>query len=323
MPWASTAISVGGSLLSGALGSSSAKKDAAKAREMARLQMGQQEAQRIETQKNLAPYIQGGSDAQNKLSYLMGTSDVEGKQYYTQNDFENAAREELTKLGVKSKRIGSMTQTYANRWYKDYLDSGKDNAKFKNTYKLRDLADKPIDTSDGQFGSLLDTFGEDDFVKEPGYNFRMMEGEQGINRAQLARGGFDSGAALKELTRFNQDYASNEYGNAYNRDAANKQRTFGYLSGQTGQGLQASGAGAANSQNAINANNQVNQNLTNSLDRASDNQNSAIQNTIGNLVYGFERYKNGNYGNSGTGGYSGSTVKDFDYNGDKYTKTYV
>lgn len=53
--------------------------------------------------------------------------------------------------------------------------------------------------------------GPGEFEESPGYQFRLAEGEKGINRAMAARGRWDSGAALKALTRFNQDYASNEY----------------------------------------------------------------------------------------------------------------
>jgi hypothetical protein len=52
---------------------------------------------------------------------------------------------------------------------------------------------------------------------DPGYQFRLGEGNKAIDRASAARGGFDSGRSLKALTRYGQDYASNEFGNVYNR----------------------------------------------------------------------------------------------------------
>lgn len=55
------------------------------------------------------------------------------------------------------------------------------------------------------------------FQKDPGYQFRLDEGNKGINAAMAARGMGNSGAALKSLSRYGQDYASNEYQNAYNR----------------------------------------------------------------------------------------------------------
>lgn len=67
------------------------------------------------------------------------------------------------------------------------------------------------------FGALVDgSF----FQQDPGYQFRLNEGNKAINAAMSARGGANSGAALKELTRYGQDFASNEYQNAWNRQNA-------------------------------------------------------------------------------------------------------
>lgn len=55
------------------------------------------------------------------------------------------------------------------------------------------------------------------FQKDPGYQFRLDEGNKAINAAAAARGRAGGGAALKELTQYGQNFASNEYQNAYNR----------------------------------------------------------------------------------------------------------
>lgn len=52
---------------------------------------------------------------------------------------------------------------------------------------------------------------------DPGYQFRLDEGNKAINASLAARGLGNSGAALKSLTKYGQDYASGEYGNAFNR----------------------------------------------------------------------------------------------------------
>lgn len=54
---------------------------------------------------------------------------------------------------------------------------------------------------------------------DPGYNFRLGEGMKALERNAAARGGLISGSALKAAQRYGQDYASNEFGNAYNRMA--------------------------------------------------------------------------------------------------------
>lgn len=59
--------------------------------------------------------------------------------------------------------------------------------------------------------------GAVDVTKDPGYAFRLSEGLKALNRSAAARGGMISGGALKAAERYGQDYASQEYGNAYQR----------------------------------------------------------------------------------------------------------
>jgi len=55
------------------------------------------------------------------------------------------------------------------------------------------------------------TRGPGEFEKDPGYQFRLEEGEKAIDRSAAARGQFFSGKRGKALTEYAQDYASNEY----------------------------------------------------------------------------------------------------------------
>lgn len=83
-------------------------------------------------------------------------------------------------------------------------------------------------------GELYKSFTLNDFTKDPGYGFRLDEGMKALERSAAARGGLLSGAALKGITRYGQDFASNEYGNAYNRynqDQTNKYNKLAALSG--------------------------------------------------------------------------------------------
>jgi hypothetical protein len=56
-----------------------------------------------------------------------------------------------------------------------------------------------------------------DNTNDPGYAFRLASGEQALARGAAAGGGAFSGGTLAALTRYGQDYASNEYQNVYNR----------------------------------------------------------------------------------------------------------
>lgn len=81
-------------------------------------------------------------------------------------------------------------------------------------YNLRDLMGtrEYMDEPDFQFD-----YGLDEFQADPGYQFRVEEGQKAIERGAAARGGLMSGRTLKDLTRFGQGIASEEYGRAYNR----------------------------------------------------------------------------------------------------------
>ena len=60
-------------------------------------------------------------------------------------------------------------------------------------------------------------FGAGDYQADPGYAFRLSEGQKALDRQAAARGGLISGGALKAAQRFGQEMGSQEYGNAYNR----------------------------------------------------------------------------------------------------------
>jgi hypothetical protein len=70
--------------------------------------------------------------------------------------------------------------------------------------------------------SSLTSLQNNDFMNnfqgDPGFQFRMQQGANAINAGAGARGMRNSGATMKALTRYGQDFASNEYNNAYNRN---------------------------------------------------------------------------------------------------------
>lgn len=70
--------------------------------------------------------------------------------------------------------------------------------------------------------TLLDSFNTQQMEQDPGYAFRLAEGQKAIERSTAARGGLQSGAALKAAAEYGQSMGSQEYGNAYNRFMATK-----------------------------------------------------------------------------------------------------
>jgi hypothetical protein len=88
--------------------------------------------------------------------------------------------------------------------------------------------------------------------RDPGYAFRMAEGQKALERSAAARGGLNSGATLKALNRYGQDFASNEYQNAYNRFNSDRDRRFGRLSHIAGLGFNATANVGSAGQNYAN-----------------------------------------------------------------------
>lgn len=61
---------------------------------------------------------------------------------------------------------------------------------------------------------------------DPGYQFRLQQGQQALENSAAARGGLLSGGTAKALQQYGQDYASNEYGNVYNRALGEYQQNY-------------------------------------------------------------------------------------------------
>ncbi len=78
---------------------------------------------------------------------------------------------------------------------------------------------------------------------DPGYQFRMQQGQKALEQSAAARGGAISGGADKALVQYGQDYGSNEYGNVYNRALGTYQTNFGNLQSLAGLGLNATNTG--------------------------------------------------------------------------------
>lgn len=61
------------------------------------------------------------------------------------------------------------------------------------------------------------SFSPGDLTQDPGYQFNLEQGNQAADRANLARGNYFSGEALKEAQKFGQGLADNTYNTAFNR----------------------------------------------------------------------------------------------------------
>ena len=140
-------------------------------------------------------------------------------------------------------------------------------------------------------GELIDKFSLEDFEADPGYQFRVNEGQKALERSGAGRV-FDSGATAKDLLRFGQDYGSQEYSNAWNRDNAEKTRLYNFIAGTAGSGQTATNQ-------LINTNSAISRNIGNSIAQGGNvraagivGQANAIQGGIGNAsnAYQFDRF---------------------------------
>ena len=66
-------------------------------------------------------------------------------------------------------------------------------------------------------------FGMEQFQADPGYGFRLSEGQKALERSAAARGNLLSGGTGKALTRYGQEMGSQEYMNAFNRYQTERQ----------------------------------------------------------------------------------------------------
>lgn len=93
-------------------------------------------------------------------------------------------------------------------------------------------------------GNLVRPFSVDDFLanKDPGQKYRTDMGLEAIESSAVARGLGKSGKTYLDLMRAGQDYASQEYNNAYNRYVGNQATQRNALAGLTGFAPTASSA---------------------------------------------------------------------------------
>jgi hypothetical protein len=139
-------------------------------------------------------------------------------------------------------------------------------------------------STDSSFGSLMRKFGASDLagdaVYQSGLQFGLDQGTQGINRQAAAGGSMLSGATLKALTRFGNDYGSTKANESYNRFNADQNSQYNKLAGLSGAGRQATNQVSAAGQNMANNISQSQQGVGNARGSAYLTQGNAWSNAI-------------------------------------------
>jgi len=111
----------------------------------------------------------------------------------------------------------------------------------KGMNRLLDVLGISDNTGAAGYGSAAKDFSMADFQADPGYAFRQGEGEKALQRAASAGGLLGSGKYLKDSMKFNQDLASTEYGNAFNRFQTQRASKLNPLQSLMGAGQTAAG----------------------------------------------------------------------------------
>lgn len=231
--------------------SASAQSDAAK--QQAKMMQG--------GAAGFAPYQQSGVYANEDLNILMGLGGNETadslrakylNQYTTSKTIKKGGGWKDALKGGKPKDMSASHQLLGAA--QGFM--GKKNKKYKtdeaglNARIQQELAAQEARKKDPRYGMLTKQFTGRDLQNEPGYQFRFNQGANALQGGLAAKGGLFSGAAGKALTQYGQDFGSNEFQNAYSRDAANKSRLYDMYLGIKSSGQNAAG-GMANQFNAI------------------------------------------------------------------------
>ena len=179
-------IAVGGSLLGGAMGSRGAKKAAQAASDAqvtaARMQDKLGRELYLTQQQQLAPYREAGYTA---LAGLMDMAGLSRGSFRPPGDTYDTTG-------------GRLTSGTGGRY---------------GNYQAASLQDPNL----GEGSDILSNRPKYDWQTDPGYQFRLSEGMRGLENSAAARGGLLSGGFAKAAMGYNQNFASAEYGNVFNR----------------------------------------------------------------------------------------------------------
>ncbi len=134
-------------------------------------------------------------------------------------------------------------------------------------------------------------FTMNDFQADPGYQFRLDEGQKALERSAAARGGLMSGATMKALTRYSQGVASDEFQNAYNRFNNDRTNRFNRLASLAGTGQTANNQLAQAGQNYANQVSANNAAMGNAQAASSIASGNAVNNAIGTGMNTWMQYQ--------------------------------
>ncbi len=329
---------VAGPVIGGLMGSDSAG-DAAAAQQQAAAQSDATQRYFYDTTRaDNAPFRETGLAANNRLAQLMGLSGGSGKTReqlraellgsYTRNGSGGGSANALMGQPAAQRtpvyspfRQGNSDDGNWGGEIIGYTDGGSGGSYIDesglNSEVDRQFADQTARQQaaerDPAFGSLMRNFTmadrDADPVYQSGLQFGLSEGTKGINRQAAASGSMLSGATLKALTRFGNDYGSTKANESYNRFNNNQTQQYNRLAGISGAGQQATNQVSAAGQNAGNQISASQQGAGNARASGYLAQGNAMQNAVNGGISAWNNRPGGNalnnYGGFGMGGGGG------------------
>lgn len=282
MSWAGIAVGVGGAIIGG-ITAADASNDAADAQVQSAHEANQLQRQMFEEGRaDQAPWRDRGNAAGNLLQYYLGIDPLGAGNGPRSNGPAN-------NYGLGPAPTMEQFTTWhggggVSPGYTGNTDSGRgsnippsayiggfggptvDHAGFQaamNDYQTKlqaaklqadqaEAAARAEAAGDPRFGSLLKPFTGASVATDPGYQFGLHQGEQAVTNQRAALGSLLSGATLKDLTQFGNDYAGTKFNEAFQRDQATKTLTNNMLAGVSGTG-QTSATNIANQGNTTGA----------------------------------------------------------------------
>lgn len=268
----------GATLVAGGLGAVAAHDAAQTQSDSAKNASGVQEHMFDVSTAQQQPFMQGGYAANDTLSRLLGIAPTAGRTGSVASAGTSGGGAGTGKYGADNGRLVGdqylppdvqLGPDKGGGWFDvtqggnrvGYLRPGGANGKFVNDTNWQmpapaaatsSASGADIDPATGYAkdntglatGYLSQTFGPDQFKDnlDPGYGFRLQQGNQGVMNAASSGSGSLSGPALKALMDYNQASASQEYGAAFDRFQTQQGNIFQRLSSLADRG-QASAAG--------------------------------------------------------------------------------
>lgn len=167
-------------------------------------------------------------------------------------------------------------------------------------------------------GEFNKPFSMNDYLADPGYQFRVQQGEEAINRAAIAGGGRYSGATLKALTEYGSGQASQEFGNAYNRYQSDLSGRYNRIASVAGIGQTATNQTQAAGQASATGQATAVQNAGNARASGYTGTANAINGTIGTLANGYMQNQYLSGMNDSSYGAGGGRAYDYSSNMQQY-----